>query len=90
MVAKDVIPYGLVQAPRGELDGLNLVGLKRKGVPRDDIMALRAAFQMLTQGDGTFQERSRRLGDETDSEYVKKIIDFVTGDTERSFMTPGQ
>jgi len=90
MVAKDVIPYGLVQAPRGELDGLNLVGLKRKGVPRADIMALRAAFQMLAQGDGTFQERSRRLGDETDSEYVKKIIDFVTGDTERSFMTPGQ
>ena len=45
---------------------------------------------MLAQGDGTFQERSRRLGDETDSEYVKKIIDFVTGDTERSFMTPGR
>ena len=30
MVTNDVIPYGLVQAPRGELDGLNLVGLKRK------------------------------------------------------------
>ena len=90
MVANDVIPYGLVQAPRGELDGLNLVGLKRKGVPRSDIMALRAAFQMLAQGDGTFQERSRRLGEETESEYVKKIVDFVTGDTERSFMTPGQ
>ncbi|MAM25133.1 MAG: acyl-[acyl-carrier-protein]--UDP-N-acetylglucosamine O-acyltransferase, partial [Rhodobacteraceae bacterium] len=26
MVTNDVIPYGLVQAPRGELDGLNLVG----------------------------------------------------------------
>ena len=32
MVTNDVIPYGLVQAPRGELDGLNLVGLKRRGV----------------------------------------------------------
>ena len=53
-VKHDVIPYGLVQAPRGELDGLNLVGLKRKGVARSDITALRAAFQMLAQGEGTF------------------------------------
>jgi UDP-N-acetylglucosamine acyltransferase len=90
MVTNDVIPYGLVQAPRGELDGLNLVGLKRKGVSRSDIMALRAAFQMLAQGDGTFQERSRRLGEETESEDVKKIVEFVKGNTERSFMTPGQ
>ena len=50
-----VIPYGLVQAPRGELDGLNLVGLKRRGVARSDIMALRAAFQMLAQGGGRFR-----------------------------------
>ena len=52
MVTNDVIPYGLVQAPRGELDGLNLVGLKRRGVAREDITALRAAFQMLAQGEG--------------------------------------
>ncbi len=42
MVTNDVIPYGLVQAPRGELDGLNLVGLKRRGVSRADITARRA------------------------------------------------
>jgi UDP-N-acetylglucosamine acyltransferase len=29
MVTADVIPHGLVQGPRGTLDGLNLVGLKR-------------------------------------------------------------
>ena len=29
MVTNDVIPHGLVQGPRGQLDGLNLVGLKR-------------------------------------------------------------
>ncbi len=34
MVTNDVLPYGLVQGPRGELDGLNLVGLKRRGVDR--------------------------------------------------------
>ncbi|PVA11656.1 acyl-[acyl-carrier-protein]--UDP-N-acetylglucosamine O-acyltransferase [Pelagivirga sediminicola] len=90
MVTNDVIPYGLVQAPRGVLDGLNLVGLKRRGVGRADITALRAAFQMLAQGEGTFQERARRMGGETDSAYVARIVEFVTGASDRSFLTPGQ
>ncbi len=88
MVTNDVIPYGLVQAPRGELDGLNLVGLKRRGVQRSDITALRAAFQMLAQGEGTFQDRARRLGEDTESAYVRQIVDFVTGESDRSFLTP--
>lgn len=90
MVTSDVIPYGLVQGPRGELDGLNLVGLKRRGVARGDITALRAAFQMLAQGEGAFQDRARRLGDETDSDYVQEIVDFVVGASKRSFLTPGK
>jgi UDP-N-acetylglucosamine acyltransferase len=88
MVTNDVIPFGLVQAPRGELDGLNLVGLKRKGVPRVEIMALREAFQTLSQGDGTFQDRAQRLTDDSDSEYVEKIVSFVLGRSDRSFLTP--
>ncbi|WP_415920421.1 acyl-ACP--UDP-N-acetylglucosamine O-acyltransferase [Tateyamaria sp. SN6-1] len=88
MVTNDVIPYGLVQAPRGELDGLNLVGLKRRGVARSDITALRAAFQMLAQGDGTFHSRAERLGAETDSDYVREIVDFVMGESDRHFLTP--
>ena len=89
MVTNDVIPYGLVQAPRGELDGLNLVGLKRRGVSRADITALRAAFQMLAQGEGAFQDRARKLGEETESTYVRQIVDFVTANSDRSFLTPG-
>lgn len=88
MVTNDVIPYGLVQGPRGDLDGLNLVGLKRRGVARGDITALRAAFQMLAQGEGTFQDRAMRLGEETESDYVREIVDFVTADTGRHFLTP--
>ncbi len=88
MVPKDVIPYGLVQAPRGELDGLNLVGLKRRGVSREDISALRAAFRELTDGEGTFKDRAARVGETADSEYVRRIVEFVTGDTDRSFLTP--
>ena len=88
MVTNDVIPFGLVQAPRGELDGLNLVGLKRRGVARQDITALRAAYQMLAQGDGAFMDRAKRLGAETESEYVRQIVDFVLADSDRSFLTP--
>ncbi|MEL6464509.1 MAG: acyl-ACP--UDP-N-acetylglucosamine O-acyltransferase [Pseudomonadota bacterium] len=88
MVTNDVIPYGLVQAPRGDLDGLNLVGLKRRGVSRSDITALRAAFQMLAQGEGTFHDRAERLGKETESAYVREIVDFVMGESDRSFLTP--
>ncbi|WP_370301056.1 acyl-ACP--UDP-N-acetylglucosamine O-acyltransferase [Pseudooceanicola sp.] len=89
MVTNDVIPYGLVQAPRGHLDGLNLVGLKRRGVARSDITALRAAFQLLAQGEGTVQDRARRLGEETESDYVREIVAFVLGGSDRSFLTPG-
>lgn len=88
-VTNDVIPYGLVQAERGDLHGLNLVGLKRRGVSRADITALRAAFQMLAQGEGAFQDRARRLGEETESDYVRHIVDFVTSASDRSFLTPG-
>ncbi|CUH53090.1 acyl-ACP--UDP-N-acetylglucosamine O-acyltransferase [Shimia marina] len=88
MVTNDVIPYGLVQGPRGELDGLNLVGLKRRGVPRADISELRAAFQTLAQGEGAFQERAKRLGEESDSTYVQEMVAFISGHTDRSFLTP--
>ena len=88
MVTNDVIPYALVQGARGKLDGLNLVGLKRRGVERSDITAMRAAFQSLKDGEGAFQDRARRLKDETDSEYVREMVDFILGDSDRSFLTP--
>jgi UDP-N-acetylglucosamine acyltransferase len=88
MVTNDVIPYGLVQAPRGELDGLNLVGLKRRGVERGDITALRAAYQMLAQGEGTFLDRARRLSAETESVHVREMTDFILSGSDRSFLTP--
>ena len=88
MVTNDVIPHGLVKGPRGELDGLNLVGLKRLGVAREDITALRAAFLTLKQGEGTFTERAKRIGDENDSEYVQQMVSFIMGASDRNFLTP--
>jgi len=88
MVTNDVLPHGLVQGPRGDLDGLNLVGLKRRGVSRAEITALRAAYQMLAQGEGTFLERAHRLAEETESPHVREMTDFILGATDRSFLTP--
>ncbi|MEL6585163.1 MAG: acyl-ACP--UDP-N-acetylglucosamine O-acyltransferase [Pseudomonadota bacterium] len=88
MVTNDVVPYGLVQGPRADLDGLNLVGLKRKGVDRKDIQALRIALLTLKQGEGTFHERAIRLGEETESDYVRRMVAFITGATDRSFLVP--
>lgn len=88
MVTKDVIPYGLVQAPRAELDGLNLVGLKRRGADRAEIAALRAALEELRSGEGTFMERAARLETGADAEKVKEIMAFILGDSDRSFLTP--
>ncbi len=90
MVTNDVIPYGLVQGPRGALEGLNLVGVKRRGVAKEDITALRAAYQALAQGEGAFQERARRLSEEApNSQYVRDVVDFVLKGSDRSFLTPG-
>jgi UDP-N-acetylglucosamine acyltransferase len=88
MVTNDVLPFGLVQGPRGVLDGLNLVGLKRRGVDRRDITAMRAAFQMLAQGEGSFLDRARKLAEETESDFVREMTDFVLSSSDRSFLTP--
>lgn len=88
MVTNDVIPYGLVQGPRGVLDGLNLVGLKRRGVARGDITALRAAYQMLAQGEGAFAERAARLSDDHASAEVREIVEFILAGSDRQFLTP--
>lgn len=88
MVTKDVIPNGLVQGPRGVLDGLNLVGLKRRGVVRAEISALRTAYEQLGSGEGAFMDRARRLAEMTDSDLVREMTSFILADSSRSFLTP--
>ncbi|MCU9846558.1 acyl-ACP--UDP-N-acetylglucosamine O-acyltransferase [Defluviimonas sp. WL0024] len=87
MVTADVIPHGLVQGPRGVLDGLNLVGLKRRGAGRADIAALRDLVSAL--GQGTFRDTARaRAESGTDSPLVQEVLDFILGPSDRSFLAP--
>ncbi len=88
MVTNDVIPYGLVQGPRGELDGLNLVGLKRRGMDRAEIHALRAAYDTLAHGEGTFLDRARIWPTPRPSAAVQEMTTFILAASDRSFLTP--
>lgn len=86
MVTADVIPYGLVQGPRGHLDGLNLVGLKRRGASRADIHELREMLDKL--GGGSFRDTARHLAEGETGGMVRDVLDFILGPSDRSFLTP--
>jgi UDP-N-acetylglucosamine acyltransferase len=87
MVGHDVIPHALVHGARGEIEGLNLVGLKRRGVAREEIAALRDALEVLREGEGAFAGRVAGLA-ETPSPLVREIVDFVMAPSHRQFLTP--
>ncbi|WP_411956579.1 acyl-ACP--UDP-N-acetylglucosamine O-acyltransferase [Paracoccus homiensis] len=86
MVTADVIPYGLVQGPRGHLDGLNLVGLKRRGATRADILALRDLLKALAGG--SFRDTARGRAEQDATPMERDILDFILGPSDRSFLTP--
>ncbi|WP_018000144.1 acyl-ACP--UDP-N-acetylglucosamine O-acyltransferase [Paracoccus sp. N5] len=86
MVTADVIPFGLVQGPRGHLDGLNLVGLKRRGASREEIHALRDMLGKL--GHGSFRDTARQMVDEEHGAMVREVLDFILGPSDRSFLAP--
>lgn len=87
MVTADVIPHGMVQGPRGALDGLNIVGLRRRGADRADLHALRDLLGDLAVG--TFRDSARARADEgSDNAYVREVLDFILGPSDRSFLTP--
>lgn len=90
-VASDVIPYGMIVGNRGYLGGLNIVGMKRSGMPRVEIHAVRAAYRAI------FNYNSGKTVRENALEYsqrpdlcapVKDVIEFVLKDKKRQLMTP--
>jgi len=81
-VRADVIPFGLVQGPLADLIGLNVVGMRRRGVSKVDIHRLRQAYQAMFFGPGTFRERLDRVAAESGADpLVAKVIDFIRSGT---------
>ncbi len=88
-VNHDVIPFGNVWGNHAHLEGLNLVGLKRRGFQREVINTLRAAYRLLFAEEGTFQERLEDTAATFDgSSEVMEIIDFIRADSSRPLTTP--
>jgi UDP-N-acetylglucosamine acyltransferase len=77
-VRADVIPFGMAQGPLANLVGLNVVGMRRRGLAKADIHRVRAAYQALFFGDGEFRARLERVAAEDGGDaQVAKIIDFI-------------
>ena len=85
----DVIPFGMVTGVREGLAGLNLVGMKRHGIPREEIQGLRKAYSMLFSGEGTLQERAQSVAEAyADNPSVMKVVTFIRSDASRAYLLP--
>ena len=88
-VERDVIPYGSVKGPRGTLSGLNLVGMRRRGLGREAIGIVADAFEALFHGPGTLRERITALEDTgPDGQQVREILEFLRADPSRPVCQP--
>jgi UDP-N-acetylglucosamine acyltransferase len=86
-ITRDVLPHALVQGPGAEIEGLNLIGMKRRGMARAEIRALRAAYARLAAPEGTFQERAQTLLG-SDSAPVEALARFILDASDRAFLVP--
>ena len=81
-VNRDVIPYAMAFGDHVELAGLNLIGLKRRGLPREVINAMRAAFRLIFLGAGGDVETRAQDAKAKwpDVAQVGEMADFVLAD----------
>jgi UDP-N-acetylglucosamine acyltransferase len=88
-VTRDVIPYGMAIGNHAWLAGLNVVGMKRGGLPRSDIHAMRHAYKMLFDRDHTLHDNIERVrAAHPDAQSVARLIDFVSLPGKRHYCTP--
>lgn len=81
--AADVIPYGMVIGERARLAGLNLTGLKRRGVGRETIHEFRAAYGEIfdAAAEGNLQDRAAAAVERRpDNPLVRDVAEFLAAD----------
>lgn len=93
-IARDVIPFGIVVGGiRSGLDGLNLIGLQRAGIAKEDVMTLQKAYKMLfDKENGTFSERIDRVASVqafAENNLVQKVLEFVRHPSKNNILQPG-
>jgi len=79
----------LVLGDRARLNGLNIIGMQRRGFARDDIQGLRNAYTCLFGDEGTLSERvdevAKRFGG---IGPVDDLIAFIRADSTRAICQP--
>jgi len=85
----DIIPYGeAIGTPHARLGGLNLIGLKRRGIPRPRIHAVRAAFKMIfVDNTGRIPDAAQRAKEQwPDMAEVQEVCDFILAPAKKAIM----
>ncbi|HVU21095.1 MAG TPA: acyl-ACP--UDP-N-acetylglucosamine O-acyltransferase [Rhizomicrobium sp.] len=84
-VNTDVIPYGIAAGEHAELGNLNLIGLKRRGLSKDSINALRATFRSIfLEGGGSLADRASKARERWGSvPEVAEMVDFILAPAKR-------
>jgi UDP-N-acetylglucosamine acyltransferase len=90
-VTEDVIPYGMVWGNRAHLQGLNLIGLKRRGLSRERIHTLRRVFREVFFGVGNLLVRAQNACERwPDIPEVLDIVRFIQAERKRPICMPSR
>ena len=87
-VLKDVIPFGLSIGNRNHLQGLNLIGLRRKKYDNQKIMGLSKAYNEIFASKNLHENLNKINGEYKDNELVAEVIRFIEKDKKRPICSP--
>ncbi len=87
-VLKDVIPFGLSIGNRNYLQGLNLIGLRRKKYDNQKIMGLSKAYKEIFTSENLHENLNKINGEHDGNELVKEVITFIEKDKRRPICSP--
>ena len=87
-VVRDVIPYGIVHGNRSVLQGLNLIGLRRKNFQNKEIIVLSDAYKEIFKNENLTANLKNLSEEYKSSELVKVVINFIEKDKKRPICTP--
>ena len=87
-VLNDVIPYGLSIGNRNFLQGLNLIGLRRKDTPNKKILSLSEAYKEIFKTNKLTDNLNNLNGLFKDNSLVNDVIEFINEDKKRPICTP--
>jgi UDP-N-acetylglucosamine acyltransferase len=87
-VLKDVPPFGLSIGNRNYLQGLNLIGLRRKKYDNKKIFGLDKAYKEIFASKNLHENLSKINGEHKDNELVAEVIKFIEKDKKRPICSP--